>query len=89
MNHLFIYCTFYNHLASCNEADVHTNCSIAVKGRKHNNMAIDKYVESIVVKPTKEYLKKHTTLNMLQKINLNLELFKHIRHVYMKFFNVH
>ena len=65
------------------------NCSIAVKERKHHNMAIDEYVVSMVVKPIKEYAKKHTTLSMLQKINMNLELFKHIRRVYMKGFNVH
>ena len=65
------------------------NCSIAVKERKHHNMAIDEYVESMVVKPIKEYVKKHMTLSMLQKINMNLELFKHIRRVYMKGFNVH
>lgn len=50
------------------------NCSIAVNERKHHNMAIDEYVESMVVKPMKEYSKKHTTLSMLQKINMNLEL---------------
>lgn len=65
-----------------------SNCSIAVKGRKHHNMAIDEYVESMVVKPMKEYAKKHTTLSMLQKINMNLELFKHVRRIYMKGFEL-
>ena len=64
------------------------NRSIAVKGRKHHNMAIDEYVESMVVKPMKKH-SKYMTLSMLQKINMNLELFKHIRRVYMKGFNVH
>ena len=52
-------------------------------------MAIEEYVESMVVKPMKEYSKKHMTLSILQKINMNLELFKHIQRVYMKGFNVH
>ena len=51
-------------------------------------MAIDKYVESMVVKPIKEYAKKHITLSMLQKINMNLELFKHVRRIYMKGFEL-
>ena len=51
-------------------------------------MAIDEYVESMLVKPMKEYAKKHTTLSMLQKINMNLELFKHVRHIYMKGFDL-
>ena len=59
-----------------------SNCSIAVKGRKNHNMAIDEYVESMVVKPMNEYAKKHTTLSMLQKINMNLELFKHETNIY-------
>ena len=73
-------------MAPCNEGDVQAEL---LDSSKRKELAIDEYVESMVVKPMKEYSKKHTMLSMLQKINMNLEIFKHIRQVNMKGFDVH
>ena len=65
------------------------NMSISMKGRRGHNVAIDEYVETAVVRPLKVYSKKHTTVAMLEKINMNLELLEHVKHVYRSGFDIH
>lgn len=65
------------------------NMSISMNGRQGHNVAIDEYVETAMVRPLKVYSKKHTTVAMLEKINMNLELFEHIKNVYRSGFNIH
>ena len=47
------------------------NMSISMKGRRGHNVAIDEYVQTAVVHPLKVYSKKHTTVAMLEKINMH------------------
>ena len=58
------------------------NRSISMNGRHGHNVAIDKYVKTAMVRPLKVYSKKHTTVAMVEKINMNLELFEHVKNVY-------
>lgn len=64
------------------------NCSISLKGKLGHNLALDEFVETIMVRPLKVYGKKHTTLSMLQKVNMNLELLEHVKDTYKKGFGV-
>ena len=56
------------------------NCSIKLK-RSHHNLALDEFVETMLVRPLKVYARKQTTVSMLQKINMNLELLQHVQKV--------
>ena len=49
------------------------NCSIKLK-RSHHNLALDEFVETMLVRPLKVYARKQTTVSMLQKISMNLEV---------------
>lgn len=65
------------------------NMSISMNGRQGHTVAIDEYVETAIVRLLKVYSKKHTTVAMLEKINMNLELFEHVKNVYRSGFNIH
>ena len=65
-----------------------TNCSIKIK-RSHHNLALDEFVETMLVRPLKVYARKQTTVAMLQKINMNLELLQHVQKVFKKSFDIH
>ena len=64
------------------------NMSISMNGRQGHNVAIDECVETAMVRPLKVYSKKHTTVAMLEKTNMNLELFEHVKHVYQSGFDI-
>jgi hypothetical protein len=63
------------------------NCSVNVKGKHGHNFAIDEYLETFVVKPVKLYGRKQTTIEMLEKICMNIELFEHIKSIYQQSFD--
>ena len=60
------------------------NMSISLKGRKEHNLALDEFVETVMVRPLKIFSKHHTTLSMMKKINLNIELLTHIKELLKK-----
>ena len=43
----------------------------------------------MLVRPLKVYARKQTTVSMLQKINMNLELLQHVQKVFKKSFDIH
>ncbi|CAB4003461.1 Hypothetical predicted protein [Paramuricea clavata] len=63
------------------------NCSVNVKGKHGHNFAIDEYMETFVVKPVKLYGRKQTTIEMLGKICMNIELLEHIKSIYQQSFD--
>ena len=65
------------------------NMSISLKGRKGHNLALDEFVETVMVRPLKIFSKHHTTLSMMKKINLNIELLTHIKELFKKEYGVH
>ena len=60
------------------------NCTVNAKGKYGHNFAIDEYMETFVVKPIKLYGRKQTTLEMLEKMCMNIELLEHIKSIYQK-----
>ena len=52
-------------------------------------MALDEFVEAMLVRPLKVYARKQTTVSMLQKINMNLGLLQHVQKVFKKSFDIH
>ena len=52
-------------------------------------MALDEFVETMLVRPLKVYARKQTRVSMLQKINMNLELLRHVQRVLKKSFDIH
>ena len=60
------------------------NCSINAKRKFGHNFAIDEYMETFVVKPVKLYGRKQTSLEMLEKMCMNIELLEHVKSVYQK-----
>lgn len=60
------------------------NCSVNAKGKRGHNFAIDEYMETFVVKPVKLYGRKQTTLEMLEKMCMNIELLEHVKSVYQR-----
>jgi hypothetical protein len=65
------------------------NMSISIKGRQGHNLALDEFVETVMVRPLKMFSKHHTTLNMMKKINLNIELLTRIKELFKKEYGVH
>ena len=63
------------------------NCSVNVKGKHGHNFAIDEYMETFVVKPVKLYGRKQTTIEMLGRICMNIELLEHIKSIYQQSFD--
>lgn len=66
------------------------NCAVSLKGGASGHcVALDEFVEMCLVKPLKVYAKKQTTVAMLQKVNMNIQLFEHVRNVYKRGFDLH
>lgn len=65
------------------------NSSISYKGRKGHNLALDEFVETVMVRPLKMFSKHHSTLSMMKKVNMNIELLTHIKQVFKEEFEVH
>lgn len=63
------------------------NCTINAKGKRGHNFAIDEYMETFVVKPIKLYARKQPSIEMLEKICVNLDLLEHVKTVYQKAFD--
>ena len=67
---------------------IRQNRTVSVKGRKGHNVASDEFVEMCLVKPTKLFAKRQTTLAMLEKFEANLQLLTSINELYRKSFQV-
>ena len=65
------------------------NSSISYRGRVGHNIALDEFVETYMVRPLKLFAKHHSTLSMIKKVNMNLELLTHIKDVFKKSYDVH
>ena len=67
------------------------NCCVNIMGKKSHGVELDAYVESEVVRPLKNYVSQHTTVDMCEKLMANLDLVKCVRRAYMsrQGFDVH
>lgn len=56
------------------------NCAVSLReGASGHCVALDELVEMCMVKPLKVYAQKQTTIAMLQKVNMNIQLFEHVK----------
>lgn len=66
------------------------NCAVLLRaGASGHCVALDEFVEMCMVKPLKVYAQKQTTMAMLQKVNMNIQLFEHVKRAYRNGFDLH
>ena len=66
------------------------NCAVSLReGASGHCVALDEFVEMCMVKPLKIYAQKQTTMAMLQKVNMNIQLFEHVKKAYRNGFDLH
>ena len=62
------------------------NRTISLLGKTGHNVALDEYAEMMCVKPLKMYAKHHTTVAMLKKVAMNVELLQLVKRTYRESF---